>query len=370
MAGPMDAADTRTDAAGGRERPAEPAKRAASGETGEPGEAGRGAGRGPKTGGKSGLARFVLVRLLLFPPTAVGAGLFTFLLVKIIPGGPAYARLGENATPESVALIERQLGLDRPLPEQFLSWLGKALIGDFGDSFQTGFPVADTIAETLPVTLELTLIAIVGTCLIAIPLGVFAGKRAARRSGRFVRSASGLGLAVPDFFAALVLITIFSVWLGLLPRLGFVPFAEDPVRNVHHLILPAMPMILGGSAIVIRQVGAAMADAMAGDHVRTARAMGVPERRITWLYAFRSVLPTTLNVIALLALGQLGATLILEQIFVLPGLGRTLVTAIGQLDFPVILGVVLVYVVIALVVNLIVDIAAGLVDPAIRKGTA
>ena len=359
MAGPTDATGL-TAGAAGKEEPAAPA--------GTAGAKPATRSRGPRAGG--GIARFVLVRLLLFPPTMVGAGLFTFLLVKIIPGGPAYARLGDNATPESVALIERQLGLDRPLPEQFLSWLGKAAIGDFGNSFQTGYPVAATIAETLPVTLQLTLVAIVCTCLIAIPIGVFAGRRATRSSGRFVRSFSGLGLAVPDFFAALVLITVFSVWLGALPRLGFTPFTEDPLKNIHHLILPALPMILGGSAIVIRQVGAAMADAMASDHVRTARAMGVPERRITWHYAFRSVLPTTLNVLALLALGQLGATLILEQIFVLPGLGRTLVTAIGQLDFPVILGVVLVYVVIALVVNLVVDIVAGLVDPAIRKGTS
>lgn len=361
MAVPKDVAGIRTEAAG----KAQAVTTGAAPRSGtEPGR------RGRRLGGWGGLGRFVLVRLLLFVPTAVGAALFTFLLVKIIPGGPAYARLGENATPESVALIERQLGLDRPLPEQFLSWLGKALTGDFGNSFQTGYPVSATIAETLPVTLELTFVAILGTCLVAIPLGVYAGKRAARSSGRLVRSVSGLGLAVPDFFAALVLITIFSVWLGVLPRLGFVPFAEDPVRNVYHLILPAMPMILGGGAIVIRQVGAAMADAMSSDYVRTARAMGVPERQVTWLYAFRSVLPTTLNVIALLALGQLGSTLILEQIFVLPGLGRTLVTAIGQLDFPVILGVVLVYVFIALLVNLVVDILAGLADPAIRKGAS
>lgn len=315
------------------------------------------------------LSRFVLNRLMLFPLTAIGAGLFTFLLVKIIPGGPAYARLGENATPEQVKRVEVQLGLDKPFIEQFLSWLGKALTGDFGQSFQTGFSVADTIAETLPVTLELTVIAIVGTCLLAIPIGVFAGKRATQRSGRWIRGVSGVGLAVPDFFLALVLITIFSVWLKLLPRIGFTPFTDDPVQNLYHLLLPALPMILGGGAIVIRQVGAAMADAMASDYVRTARAMGLSERTITWRYAFRSVLPTVLNVVGLLALGQLGATLILEQIFVLPGLGRTLINAISQLDFPVILGIVLVYVLIALVVNLVVDLVVGVVDPAVRKGT-
>lgn len=313
-----------------------------------------------------GLPRFVLRRLLLFVPTAVGAGLLTFLLVKIIPGGPAYARLGEEATPEAIAVVEKQLGLDRPVVEQFTTWLGRALTGDLGESFQTGQPVSNLIALALPVTLELVLLAIVGTIVVAVPLGVYAAKRAGRRSGRWVRNVSGIGLAVPDFFLALVLISVFSVGLGLLPRLGYPRFTEDPFGNLYHVILPVLPMILGGSAIVIRQVSAAMVDALASDHTRTARAMGLPERVVTWRYAFRAALPTVLNVVALLALGQLGVTLVLEKIFVLPGMGSALVNAIGVRDYTLILGIVLVYVLIALVVNLVVDIISGLVSPASR----
>lgn len=313
-----------------------------------------------------GLPRFVLRRLLLFVPTAIGAGLLTFLLVKIIPGGPAYARLGEEATPEAIAVVEKQLGLDRPVAEQFLSWLGKAVTGDLGVSFQTGQPVADLIGTALPVTIELVLLAIAGTIVVAVPLGVFAAKRAGKRSGRWLRTVSGVGLAVPDFFLALVLISVFSVGLGLLPRLGYPRFSEDPLGNLYHVILPVLPMILGGSAIVIRQVSAAMVDALASEHTRTARAMGLPERVVTWRYAFRAALPTVLNVVALLALGQLGVTLVLEKIFVLPGMGSALVNAIGVRDYTLILGIVLVYVLIALVVNLVVDIVNGLVNPADR----
>ncbi|OLF10305.1 hypothetical protein BLA60_17345 [Actinophytocola xinjiangensis] len=312
------------------------------------------------------MPRFVLRRLLLFVPTAVGAGLLTFLLVKIIPGGPAYARLGEEATPEAIAVVDKQLGLDRPVVEQFTSWLGRALTGDLGESFQTGQPVSNLIALALPVTLELVLLAIIGTIVVAVPLGVYAAKRAGRRSGRWVRTVSGVGLAVPDFFLALVLISVFSVGLGLLPRLGYPRFTEDPLGNLYHVVLPVLPMILGGSAIVIRQVSAAMVDALASDHTRTARAMGLPERVITWRYAFRAALPTVLNVVALLALGQLGVTLVLEKIFVLPGMGSALVNAIGVRDYTLILGIVLVYVLIALVVNLVVDIISGLVSPASR----
>jgi peptide/nickel transport system permease protein len=334
-----------------------------------------GPGEGPEQvqprGGRfvrGGLARYVVRRILLFIPTSVGAGLLTFLLVKIIPGGPAYARLGEDATPEAIAVVERQLGLDRPVHEQFFGWLGRALIGDLGESFQTGQPVMNQIVLALPVTLELVVLAIAGTILVSVPLGVYAARRAGRPSGRWIRSVSGLGLAVPDFFLALVLISVFSVGLGLLPRLGYPRFTEDPLSNLYHVILPVLPMILGGSAIVIRQVGAAMVDALASDFCRTARAMGLPEPVITWRYAFRAALPTVLNVVALLALGQLGVTLVLEEIFVLPGMGSALINGIGVRDYPLILGIVLVYVLIALVVNLVVDILSAVVSPATRGG--
>jgi peptide/nickel transport system permease protein len=329
---------------------------------------------GAAGGGRAGwfargsMSRFVVRRLLLFIPTAFGAGLLTFLLVKIIPGGPAYARLGEDATPESIAVVNKQLGLDRPVVEQFLTWLGRAAKGDLGQSFQTGQPVSKLISGALPVTLELVVLAIIGTIVVAVPLGVFAAKRAGTATSRWIRGISGVGLAVPDFFLALVLISVFSVGLHALPRLGYPRFSQHPADNLYHVILPVLPMILGGSAIVIRQVAAAMVDALASDHTRTARAMGLSERVVTWRYAFRAALPTVLNVVALLALGQLGVTLVLEKIFVLPGMGNALVNAIGVRDYTLILGIVLVYVFIALIVNLVVDIVAGLVSPSTRGG--
>lgn len=315
---------------------------------------------------RGGLPWYVARRILLFIPTTIGAGLVTFLLVKIIPGGPAYAKLGEGATPQAIAVVNRQLGLDRPLVAQFLTWLGRTVTGDLGDSFQTGQPVSDLIGGALPVTIELVVLAVLGTCVVSIPLGVYVAKRADRPSGRWIRGLSGVGLAVPDFFLALVLAAIFAVWLGVLPRLGFLPLTQDPVNNLYHVILPVLPMILGGSAIVIRQVSAAMVDALSSEHTRTARAMGLSERVVTWRYAFRAALPTVLNVLALLALGQLGATLVLERIFVLPGMGNTLINAIGVRDYPLVLGIVLIYVLIALVTNLVVDIVSGVVSPANR----
>jgi peptide/nickel transport system permease protein len=313
------------------------------------------------------LLRFIARRVLLFVPTAVGATFLTFLLVKIIPGGPAHARLGEDATPEAIAVVEQQLGLDRPLAVQYFSWLGRVIRGDLGDSFQTGQSVNKLIGQGLPITAELVVLALIGTLVFALPVGVYVARRRHSRMATAIRSASGFGLAVPDFFLALVLINVFAGGLAWLPRLGAPRLTESPLENLRHLILPVIPKVLGASAIVIRQVGAAMGDALASDHTRTARAMGLPERTIVWRYAFRSAMPTVLNVFALLALGLLGSTLIIEKIFVLPGMGSALVNGIAVRDYTLIQGIVLIYVLIALVLNLIIDVVVGILDPATRS---
>lgn len=332
-----------------------------------PGQGGRAEPGPARRSSGAPMLRFVVRRLMLFVPTLLGASLLTFMLVKIIPGGPAYARLGEDATPESIAIVNAQLGLDQPLATQYFSWLGRMLRGDMGDSFQTGQPVSDLIKNSMPLTVQLVIMALIGTIVIAVPIGVVVAKRRGTGTARSIRTVSGIGLALPDFFVALILINIFAVWLAWFPRLGAPPLRDDPVGNLRHMILPVVPKVLGASAIVIRQVGSAMGDALDSDHTRTARAMGLTERTVIWRYAFRSALPTVLNVYALLALGLLGSTLILEQIFVLPGMGRALVNAIAVRDYTLIQGIVFVFVLIALVINLLVDLFVGVIDPARRE---
>lgn len=295
-------------------------------------------------------------RIGLMIPTAFLSSVITFLLVHLVPGGPAQARLGVTATPEGIAAVNQQLGLDHPLAYQYWRWLTGLFQGNLGTSLQTGEPVRTMVSQDLPVTIELVVLAALLCAAWAIPAGVVAARRAGSRTDGVIRATSGLGLAVPDFFLAILLIDIFAVGAGLFPELGFVPLSQDLGQNLYHLVLPAAAMGLGAGGIVARQVRSAMLDQLTGDYVRTARAMGIPERTIVWRYATRNAMPTILNAYGLVIIGMLGATIIIEQVFVLPGVGNALVNAIEQRDYTFIQGAVLVYVVIVLLVNLVVDV--------------
>lgn len=301
-------------------------------------------------------------RIGLMIPTAFLSSILTFLLVHLVPGGPAQARLGVTATEEGIAAVEHQLGLDHPLVVQYWNWLTGLLRGDLGTSLQTGESVGSMVGADLPVTVELVLLALLLTLAWAVPAGVAAARRAGSRTDGAIRTASGLGLAMPDFFLAIVLIDVFAVALGWFPQLGYVKPGDDIGLNLYHLALPAVAMGLGAGGIIARQVRAAMVDQLTSDYVRTSRAMGIRERTIVWRYAIRNALSTILNVYGLVVIGMLGATIILEQVFVLPGLGNALVTAIGSRDYTFIQGAVLVYVVIVLVINLVVDVAVQIMS--------
>ncbi|HEY3881028.1 MAG TPA: ABC transporter permease [Trebonia sp.] len=295
-------------------------------------------------------------RVGLMIPTAFLSSVMTFILVHLVPGGPAQARLGVTATPEGIEAVNQQLGLNHSLVDQYWRWLTGIFQGNLGVSLQTGEPVSTMVGQDLPVTIELVILAALICLAWAVPAGVVAARRAGSRTDGVIRTTSGLGLAVPDFFLAIVLIDIFAVGAGLFPELGFVPLSENFGQNLYHLVLPAAAMGLGAGGIVARQVRSAMLDQLTGDYVRTARAMGIPERTIVWRYATRNAMPTILNAYGLVIVGMLGATIIIEQVFVLPGLGNALVNAIEQRDYTFLQGAVLVYVVIVLLVNLVVDV--------------
>ncbi len=295
------------------------------------------------------------------------ASIGIFVLIRLVPGGPAIAILGVHATKASIAALNHQLGLDRPFVDQYLHWLGQAVQGNLGQSLQTQQAVSHVIAESFPVSAELVGLALLFTVVVALPVGVTAARRADGRTDRLLRTASGLGLAIPDFFLAIILIAVFGIAAHLLPELGFVPFGQNPASNLDHMILPSLSMGLGAGAIVVRQVRAAMMDVLAEPHIRTARAMGLPERTVVWRYALRTALPTILNVYGLLIVGMFGATLIIEEVFVLPGLGNALVNGVQQRDYTLVQGVTIVYVLLVLVVNLLVDIAVALASPRLTE---
>jgi peptide/nickel transport system permease protein len=309
------------------------------------------------------MRRLALRRILLTVPTALLASICTFLLIRLVPGGPAIGILGVHASAASIAALNRELGLDQPLVSQYWHWLTSALGGNLGQSLQTQEPVAHMVAQSFPVSAELVGLALVFTIVFALPAGVLAAARAGTRVDAALRDISGLGLAVPDFFLAVILIAVFGIAAHLLPELGFVPFTQSPAANLDHMVLPSLSMGLGAGAIVVRQVRAAVIDALNATHVRTARAMGLHERTIVWRYALRNALPTIINVYGLLLVGMFGATLIIEEVFVLPGMGNALVNAIGVRDYTFIQGVTMVYVALVLVINLIVDLAVAITSP-------
>jgi peptide/nickel transport system permease protein len=310
-----------------------------------------------------GLRRLVVRRILITIPTAILASIGIFVLVRLVPGGPAIGILGVHASPQAIAVLNRQLGLDHPLVYQYGHWLNQLTHGSLGQSLQTQQPVTHMVAQSFPVSAELVGLALLFTLIVAFPIGVVAAHRAGSRVDRVLSNVSGLGLAIPDFFLGIILIAVFGIAAKVLPELGFIPFTQNPGENLQHMVLPSLAMGLGAGAIIVRQVRAAMVDALDGSYVRTARAMGVPERRIVWRYAVRNALPTILNVYGLLLVGMFGATLIIESVFVLPGMGNSLVNAIGVRDYTLIQGITMVYVALVLVVNLVVDIAVAVASP-------
>lgn len=312
--------------------------------------------------------------MLRYLAVRAGQGLVTLLLasvvvfagVRALPGDPALALAGEEATPETVAAIRDRLGLDGSLVEQYLRFLGSALTGDLGESTRTGTPVTELIAATLPVTAWLSLYAIV----VAVVAGMAAGTLAAVYRGRGVDAAvSGLSLvslSVPNFWLGLLAILYLAVGLGLFPASGYVAVTEDPLRAVWHLTLPALILGTGLAAIVMRQTRASMVDTLTADFVRTARAKGVSRGAVVLRHALRNSLLVVLTIVGLQLGGLVSGAVVTERIFGLPGFGKLTLDSVFTRDCPVIQGVVLVVTLAYIVINLAVDVLYSVVDPRVR----
>jgi peptide/nickel transport system permease protein len=312
------------------------------------------------------MLRLLGTRLLAVIPTLLFASFVIFGLQHIGPADPATVVLGENATEERIAEVREQLGLNDPLVVQYGKWVGDIAQGDLGQSIIGSERVASTIGRALPTTLQLVLCGVLISVLVGIPLGVLAATRANRKIDTAVTSGSAVGVSVPNFWLALVLVTIFAINWRLLPARGFVGFREDFFEGVRHTLLPALVVSSSGIAIVTRQVRGAMIEALSADAVRTHRAKGLSRRSIIWKHAMRNSAVTIITVVGLLVNTTLGATVVVESVFAIPGMGSRIIAAANARDFPVIQGVVLVYVLLVLLINLIIDIAYRVIDPRIR----
>jgi peptide/nickel transport system permease protein len=312
------------------------------------------------------MGRMILGRLAALVPTLLLASFVVFILIQLAPGDPAMTLAGENATVERIEEIRRELGLDRPLIEQYWAWLTHAVRGDLGTSIISQESIASAIARTLPITVQL----VVGALLVAVVLGVIAGVASATRPDTaidaFISSLSAAGAAMPSFWLGLVLVSIFALHLDWLPATGFVGFATDPVRALRHLVLPSIALGAVGAAEIARQLRGVMIEILASDHIRTLRAKGLSERRIVWVHALRGAAVPLVTIIGLQVSRLLGATVVVEAVFGIQGIGTLVVAAANNRDYYVVEGVVVVMALIVILVNFAVDISYRISDPRIR----
>ena len=293
----------------------------------------------------------------------------TFSFLSVLPGDPVTLMLGPDAagkTPEQLAQERHDLGLDRPLLVQYFDWIGGVLTGDWGRSITTHQPVTQAIKQRAPVTLELALFAWAWSLAVAIPMGVFA---AIRRNSWFDRVASAgavAGVAMPNFWLAILLILLFSVRLGWLPASGYVNPFQDLIPGLKTLLLPALALGFGQMATVMRQTRSSMLEVLNQDYVRTARAKGLAERTVVYGHGLRNALLPIITIIGLRLGFLLGGSVIIEQLFALPGMGRLAVDSIFSKDFPVVMGFVLLIGFAVPVANLLTDLAYGISDPRVK----
>jgi peptide/nickel transport system permease protein len=294
------------------------------------------------------------------------ASLIVFIGVRAMPGDAALALAGEERDPESLAEIREKYGLDDPLPVQYLRWAGLAVRGDLGESLRTGLSVGDTIMDKLPITMELAALSVLVAVVIGIPAGIMAAARKGSMAD-YVSNAVGLaGLSIPNFWLGLVLILLLAVNTGVFPASGYVPFFEDPLQNLYRMVLPAFVLGTGLAAVIMRQIRSSMLESLGSDYVRTARAKGLSERAVVGVHALRNSLITVVTVIGLQLGGLISGAVVTEQIFVIPGFGNLIVSAVFQRDIPMIQGAVLVAAAGYILVNLAVDLLYSVLNPRIR----
>jgi peptide/nickel transport system permease protein len=316
------------------------------------------------------MLEFVARRLLYLVPVLIAVSLLTFLIASLLPGDLAYVILGDQATPEKVAALRADMGLDQPIWWRYLSWLGNVLQGDFGRSFRTGQTVLQAVAERLPVSIELMLLAQLGALAIGIPLAIACAVRSGSAFDRFMTGSAFSMLSVPAFLSAILLIYLFAVELRWLPATGYVPFNEDPVGNLRCFVLPALTLALGEWPVLMRVLRSDMIATLQEDYIAMARAKGLKPSRILLVHALK---PSSLTLVTVtgINIGRLiGGTVIVESIFALPGIGRLLLGAIFTRDLVILQGVVLFVAIGYVLMNFIVDMLYAVLDPRIRHGHA
>jgi peptide/nickel transport system permease protein len=310
------------------------------------------------------LGAYVGRRLLQLVPITLGVTILVFFLIHLVPGDPARTILGNQATTQRVALLRHTWGLDRPLPVQYGKFMGRLVHGDLGTSLFYNVGAGHLVLERLPVTLWLIGFGALLSVLIAVPLAAIAATHRDRVADHVVRAVPLVGLGFPPFWVGIVLLLVFALHLGRLFPVG--GYGNGFVGHLHAMFLPALTVALGIAPILVRSLRASLLEVLESDYIATARSKGIPERRVLVRHALRNAIISTVSVLGVNIGYLVGGTLIIEQVFAVPGIGQLMINSIFQRDFPVVQAVTLVFSVMVVLVYLLTDVAHALLDPRVR----
>jgi peptide/nickel transport system permease protein len=314
------------------------------------------------------MATYITRRLLLLIPVLLGVTFLTFALVRLVPGDIVTNMMGvtDANNAENRVRILHELSLDRPLLEQYIWWLGRLAHGDLGYSFIRRSPVIDQILHGLPVTLEMSILAMLIAVLIGVPLGVLSAVKQGKTMDIAARLFSLLGICAPNFFIGTIIVVFGAIYFPNVPTLGYVPLLENPLANLSRMIWPSLTLGIGVGAILLRYTRASVLEVLDEDYVRTARAKGLPPFSVIVVHTLKNALLPVIAAIGIWSSFLLGGTVLLENVFAVPGLGRLVLSAINSRDYPLIQGTVLFMSIGVALVMLIADVAVALVDPRIK----
>jgi peptide/nickel transport system permease protein len=313
------------------------------------------------------LGTLIARRLLSLIPILLIVSFLVYLLIALVPGDAAVTLAGgENATPERIKQVKHELHLDEPFLQQYGRWLGDAVQGDLGKSLFTHVPVAEDIADRFPITFGLVVMAMLVGLIVGLPLGIFSALRPGGGVDKSSRFATSIGIAIPSYWLAIELVVLFAVTWRLLPPSGYVHFGDDPIGWLESITLPAIALAAWSAAGLSRQLRASLIDVLDTNYVRTGWAVGGKTRLVVARYALKNAAIPAVTVLGLQVGYLLGSTVIIEQIFSIPGMGTYFIRAIFSLDVPVIQGVVLVFVLVFVTLSLLVDLTYGFLNPKVR----
>ncbi len=314
------------------------------------------------------MLRFIVRRLLTLIPVLLGVSLIVFFLVRLIPGTALEMYMGTQveATPEMMEELEKLFGEDKPVPVLYLEWMQDILKGDFGYSLRTGRPVLPDILSRLPLSLELTLFSLILALLIGIPLGIASSLKQNTFGDFLMRILGLLGLSLPQFWLAALMVMAFSGFNGWIPMGNYVGFLEAPLRNIKMLFFPSLAIGIGFAAVVMRYTRTSMLEVFQMDYIRTAKAKGLKRKSVIYTHALKNGILPVITVTGFNAGYLLSGAIVIEEVFALPGMGRLSLYAIYQRDYPIIQAVVMIVATIFVLVNLVTDIVYALADPRIR----